>query len=57
VSALRDAILFALLFGGAVLVNTLLGLLLLDAFGSLEPSPTGTATLLGRVSLRRLPID
>lgn len=39
--AIRDVFLFALVLGGAVLINAVLGLFLIEVFGSLEPRPTG----------------
>lgn len=43
--ALRDAVLFSVVFGAVVLANTILGLLLIEAFGTLEPQPTRVTRL------------
>jgi hypothetical protein len=54
--ALREAALFAVVFGGLVLINAVLGLFLIEVFGSLEARPTGNpdagALMPGRPGLR-----
>jgi hypothetical protein len=41
--ALRSVLLFAVILGGVVLANTLIGLVLLEAFDALEAKPAGFA--------------
>lgn len=56
VRALREVVLFAVVFGGAVLINAVLGLVLIEMFGSIDAQPTGrsgvTDTLLDRIGTR-----
>lgn len=50
--AFRDVLLFAAVFGGVVLINAILGLVLLEVFGTLEAQPTGPAEGAAAVSRR-----
>lgn len=41
--ALHEVVIFAVVFGSVVLVNAVLGLFLIELYGSMEPQPTNTA--------------
>jgi hypothetical protein len=48
--AVRDVLLFAAVFGGIVLINAVLGLVLIEVFGSLEPQPSGPSGAIAATS-------